>query len=212
MIQFCKIVLTLVSCTMDPQAPKPSPAEAAAVLQRATPPAAPAWRLEELDAYDNRWGSAPEPSYDRLWPFTTTTPPTFSPQLYRLDGSSVFQPPYVYGGNPYGHSYGGYGSHSESASIRRYGGYDRATNTYYPDRSGIHVVHRSISPGAGQPARGNAAPPARTVDGSSAPGPRQADGPVTRGAGAGVPVYATGGGLRPVPPGPVRQPAGRRRD
>jgi len=73
----CTIVLTLVSCAVDPATPRPSPAEAARVLTASVPPAAPAWRLDALDA---GWGAVPPPSYDRTWPFSGTFAPTWTPR------------------------------------------------------------------------------------------------------------------------------------
>ena len=113
MTTFCRIVLMVVSCTVDPLVSRPSPQEAAQVLTASIPPAAPAWRLE---LYDLGEGLVPPPAYDRTWPFSTTTSPTFAPSLTRLDGSSMFLPPVVYGAAPYTH--GGF---------RRHG-----SNVYYP--------------------------------------------------------------------------------
>src|SRR6266850_96654 len=89
MTTFCRIVLTLVSCSVDPQTPRPSPAEAAQVLTASVPPAAPAWRLEALDV---GWGAVPPPPRDPAWPFSGTFRPTWAPPLRTVPEVEVYLP------------------------------------------------------------------------------------------------------------------------
>jgi hypothetical protein len=91
----CRIVLTVVSCTVDPSTPAPSPAAAIAIITASlgpsrvpppAPPLAPAW----FDV------TRPQ-TYDRDWPFTGSFAPTWLPTDRRLDGTSLFDPFVNYG-------------------------------------------------------------------------------------------------------------------
>ena len=131
MTTLCRIVLTVVTCTADPATPKPTPAEAVAILNGGgrrfyVAEAVPPW---ERYGGDDRY-SVP---YDRDWPFTGTFAPAWMPTGQRLDGTSLLDPPAVYGAPPFGYygnvivpgySYGspfvhrGYGNHRERPSSR----------------------------------------------------------------------------------------------
>ena len=108
MTQFCRIVLT-VGVLHDERhraldRPRKRPPRSWSPPSR--PPQPSAWRLDALgDSLDfNDYGrDLPPQTYDPTWPFRTTTPPTFSPYRTRLDGSSVFDPPTVYGLPTYGY-------------------------------------------------------------------------------------------------------------
>lgn len=97
----CRIVLTVVSCVVDPSMPAPTPKEAIAILTASLgpghlpmppPPFEPGW-----------WLDAPLnlPPYDRNWPFTGSFAPTWYPTDRRLDGTSLFDPPIIYGDSPW---------------------------------------------------------------------------------------------------------------
>jgi len=184
MTQFCRIVLTVVSCTMNAQGARPSPEAAAAILAASIPPAAPSWRLDalgdSLDFNDDRRDLPPQ-TYDPTWPFRTTTPPTFSPYRTRLDGSSVFDPPTVYGLPTYGYG-------RRHAPV--YDGYHFA-----PAVPNGYGFSRRVHPGASEAGRAPAAAVRKTG--------READ----RSAAATVSTTALGAG-RPYPR-PI-QPARRR--
>jgi hypothetical protein len=96
MTTMCRIVLTVVTCTLDPETPKPTPAEAVEILRAggtrffiADPPL-PVWL--GYGSYDD-----PRSADDRDWPFTGALAPTWAPETRRLDGTSLFDPPIVYG-------------------------------------------------------------------------------------------------------------------
>ena len=183
MTTFCRIVLTVVSCTVDQPAPRPSPAEAAAVLTASVPPAAPTWRLDSLtDGFrvPGEMGGTfiPPPQYDPHWPFSGTFAPTWSPTLTRLDGSSVFAPPNVYGAPAY---------YAADPFVLVTGGYDRATNTYYPAGAFGHGGPRHVRQPMNRPGTPRAV---------------QTAGPATTGGGAGRPLPTVG---RSGPAAPSRE-------
>jgi hypothetical protein len=97
MTTFCRIVLTVVSCTIDPATPAPTPADAVAIFRASSPP------FQVMPAIEpSQWYVGPSIAYDRDWPFTGSfvTPradPTWAPTSRRLDGTSLWDPPMVYG-------------------------------------------------------------------------------------------------------------------
>jgi hypothetical protein len=108
----CRIVLTVVSCVVDPSTPAPTPKDAVAILTASLgpgyvptplPPFEPGW-----------WVDAPLnlPPSDRDWPFTGSFAPTWFPTDRWLDGTPRVDPllygnPW-FGGTPYGSGlYGG---------------------------------------------------------------------------------------------------------
>jgi hypothetical protein len=102
MTTLCRIVLTVVTCTADPAAPKPTPAEAVAILngggrQFYVAEAVPPWE-------GNGGGGRYPMPYDGDWPFTGTFAPTWMPTGQRLDGTSLLDPPAFYGAPPFGYS------------------------------------------------------------------------------------------------------------
>jgi hypothetical protein len=108
MTTFCRIVLTVVSCTVDPATPAPTPADAVAIFRASSPPFQAAPEVEP-----SSWDVSGALSYDRDWPFaqhvteTSRMPATGSPNQYRLDGTSTLDPPTVYGYVPYAHGWYG---------------------------------------------------------------------------------------------------------
>src|SRR5262245_44435527 len=122
MLTFCKIVLTVVTCTSAPNTTRPTAAEAATILQSSTPPAVATWRREETDAILAGWRQGgtfiPPPPHDPYWPFSGTFEPTWMPGTRRLDGSFLDTPQVVYG-LPYGYGAGfgaGYGYRARHSS------------------------------------------------------------------------------------------------
>lgn len=90
MIPFCRIVLTLVSCTLDPATPRTTPAEAVAVLTASVAP-----------FVAGPWYDGPtvilvrsSPTAGPFGEFPALTPPR------RLDGTWPWDPPRVYGQLP----------------------------------------------------------------------------------------------------------------
>jgi hypothetical protein len=95
-------VLTVVSCTVDPSTPAPTPAAAVAILTTSlgpsrvpapTPSFEPAW-----------WVNPPvAQTYDRDWPFTGSFAPTWVPTDRWLDGTPRVDPLAYggYGGSPW---------------------------------------------------------------------------------------------------------------
>ena len=106
MITVCHIVLTVVTCTVDPTTPKPSPAEAAAIFVASLGPTNVPEAVRVRDPLDR----APDLAYDRSRPFTGSFAPTWVPTDRRLDGSSLFDPSMIYGWPAYAR-YGGYGGY-----------------------------------------------------------------------------------------------------
>src|SRR4051794_35805527 len=102
MMTFCRIVATVVSCMIDPGTPAPTPAIAVAIFRAASPAFQAGTEIEPLPSY----ADAPI-TYDHNWPFTGSfapTPradPTWAPTAQRLDGTSLWDPPFVYGFRPY---------------------------------------------------------------------------------------------------------------
>lgn len=103
MTTFCRIVLTVVSCTIDPATPAPTPADAVAIFRASSPPFQPMSAIEPLPWYVD----API-AYDRDWPLagsfvpTPRADPTWAPTMRRLDGTSLWDPIAVYGFVPHG--------------------------------------------------------------------------------------------------------------
>jgi len=102
MTTFCRIVLTVVSCTIDPATPAPTPADAVAIFRASSPPFSAMPAIEP-----SPWYIGAPITYDRDWPFTGSfapTPradPTWAPTMRRLDGTSLLDPPTVYGFVPH---------------------------------------------------------------------------------------------------------------
>ena len=94
MISFCRIVLTLVSCTFDPSTSRMTPAEAVAMLRESpglsnrthVPPPAGGPHVVIIQS---------SPTAGPFGEFPAFTPPR------RLDGSYVSDPQTVYGVRPY---------------------------------------------------------------------------------------------------------------
>jgi hypothetical protein len=113
MTTFCRIVLTVVSCTIDPATPAPTPADAVAIFRASSPPFQ---VMPEIEP--SPWYVEAPLAYDRDWPFTGSfalTPratPTWAPTLL-LDGTSLWDPPLVYGFRP--HVRGGW--YGQSAQV-----------------------------------------------------------------------------------------------
>lgn len=111
----CRIVLTVVSCTVDPSTPAPTPAAAVAIITASLGPSrvpAPTPSFEPAG-----WVNAPVvQTYDRDWPFTGSFAPTWVPTDRWLDGTPRVDPllyggygtPWLFGGTPFGSGlYGG---------------------------------------------------------------------------------------------------------
>ena len=131
MTTICRIVLTVVTCTTNPDVPKPSPAEAVAILaaggrQFFVPEVTPPW---ERYGGDDNYPRA----YNRAEAVAGGFAPTFAPSLAsgtrRLDGTSIDDPPAVYGAVPF-HGYGRHGVYGGNNGIVP-GHYDGA-------RPGVH--------------------------------------------------------------------------
>jgi len=128
MTTFCRIVLTVVTCTADPATPRPTPTEAVAIFSASSPPFHVMTEIEPLPWYVD----APIAS-DRDWPFagsfapTPRADPTWAPTLRRLDGTSLWDPPTVYGFAPRGHS----GWYGQSGRVYRFSG--RPQRSAFPD-------------------------------------------------------------------------------
>jgi len=132
MTTICRIVLTVVTCTTNPDVPKPSPAEAVAILnaggrQFFVPESTPPW--ERYGGDDNY-----PRTYDRdemiAGGFATTFASSAASDTRRLDGTSIYDPPAVYGALPFY----GYGTHG------LYGGHNAIVPGYYygPPHRGAH--------------------------------------------------------------------------
>jgi hypothetical protein len=139
MTTICRIVLTVVTCTTNPDLPKPSPAEAVAILsaggrQFFVPESIPPW--ERYGGDDNY-----PRTYDRdemiAVGFATTFASNAASGPRRLDGTSIDDPPAVYGALPF-HGYGTHGL---------YGGNNAIVSGYYygPPRRGVHERARGSS-------------------------------------------------------------------
>jgi hypothetical protein len=103
----CRIVLTVVTCVVDPSTPPATPQDAVAILTASlgpgyapvpVPPFEPGW-----------WVDAPLniPPTDRDWPFTGSFAPTWFPTDRWLDGTPRVDPllygnPWLFGGTPFG--------------------------------------------------------------------------------------------------------------
>jgi hypothetical protein len=105
----CRIVLTVVSCTVDPSAPAPTPKEAVAIITASLGPSRVPAATPAIE---------PDPvvivPFDRDWPFTGSFAPTWVPTDRWLDGTPRVDPlAYGYGtpwlfGTPFGSGlYGG---------------------------------------------------------------------------------------------------------
>ena len=154
MTTICRIVLTVVTCTTNPDVPKPSPAEAVAILNaggrqffvpESTPPRE---RYGGDDDYPR--------TYDRdemiAGGFATTFASSAASDTRRLDGTSIYDPPAVYGALPFY----GYGTHG------LYGGHNAIVPGYYygPPHRGVHErPHGSSDRGSrGAPERPDRSP------------------------------------------------------
>jgi len=164
MTTLCHIVLTVVTCTIDPATPKPTPAEAVAIFAASAGP----WRVGASAPDGWQWDSdAPLVEYDPGWPFRGTFAPTWAPTTRRLDGTSLFDPPMVYGAPPFPHH--GYGA-------GRFG--ERARG-----QSGRLYRERPVRTGGGQrtgAGDGRAGGPPRATAGPVPPAPHA--------GGGGIPV------------------------
>jgi hypothetical protein len=118
MTTICRIVLTVVSCTANPDLPTPSPDEAVAILaaggrQFFVPEATPPWE---------RYGGDINypPTLDRDEVFAGGFAPNFASSrassALRLDGTSIDDPPAVYGALPFP-GYGRHGMYGGSHAI-----------------------------------------------------------------------------------------------
>ena len=132
MTTICRIVLTVVTCTTNPDLPKPSPEEAVAILaaggrQFSVPEITPPW--ERYGGDDNY-----PRTFDRDEVFAGGFAPTFASSgassTRRLDGTSIDDPPAVYGALPF-HGYGRHGV---------YGGNNEIVPRHYygAPRLGVH--------------------------------------------------------------------------
>jgi hypothetical protein len=116
MTTFCRIVLTVVSCTIDPATPAPTPADAVAIFRASSPPFQAAPEIEPLP-----WSVDAPIAYDRDWPFTgpvestLRVDPTWAPTPLYLDGMSQWEPPFVYRLRP--HVRGGW--YGQSVPVHR---------------------------------------------------------------------------------------------
>ena len=109
MTTLCRIVLTVVTCTIDPATPKPTPAEAVAIFAASAGP----WRVGASAPDGWQWdGDARLVEYDPGWPFRGAFAPTWAPTTRRLDGTSLLDPPMVYGAPFFAHHGYGYGNGS----------------------------------------------------------------------------------------------------
>jgi len=179
MTTICRIVLTVVTCTTNPDVPKPSPAEAVAILnaggrQFFVPDSTPPW--ERFGGDDNY-----PRTYDRdemiAGGFATTFASSVVTDTRRLDGTSIYDPPAVYGALPF-HGYGAHGL---------YGGNDAIVPGHYygPPTPGVHERPHGSSDGA---SRGRSERPERN--------PRLRRPTVVPGATAATAVPAGVGGVR----------------
>ncbi len=179
MTTICRIVLTVVTCTTNPDVPKPSPAEAVAILnaggrQFFVPDSTPAW--ERFGGDDNY-----PRTYDRdemiAGGFATTFASSAASDTRRLDGTSIDDPPAVYGALPF-HGYGAHG---------RYGSNNAIVPGYYygPPHRGVHERPHGSSD---RVSRGGSERPERN------PQPQRPT--VVRGATAATTVRAGVGGVR----------------
>ena len=117
MTTICRIVLTVVTCTTNPDLPKPSPAEAVAILsaggrQFFVPESTPPWERYGGDDNDPR-------AWDRdemAGGFAPAFASSVASRSRRLDGTSIDDPPVVYGALPF-HGYGRHGVHRGNNAI-----------------------------------------------------------------------------------------------
>ena len=178
MTTLCRIVLTVVSCTVDPTTPKPKPAEAVAIVVASLGPSrvpvpetpfVPAWML-----------TAPAgptvvvvPSSSTAGPFGEFAP---FPTTRRLDGMSLEAWPATYGlpFGVYGYS-GGYGyGYGGGLIYRPRHGYQGEQQYYVPRshaRTGRDSASRPLAPRSAPPAV--TAPAAPRVVGGQALGVRR---------------------------------------
>jgi hypothetical protein len=167
MTTLCHIVLTVVTCTIDPATPKPTPAEAVAIFAASAGP----WRVGASAPDGWQWDSdAPLVEYDPGWPFKGAFAPTWAPTTRRLDGTSLFDPPMIYGAPPFSHHGYGYGygagrfgdrARGQSSRVSR----ERPVRTGDGQRSG--GAERRV---AGPPrATGESVPPAPHAGGNGMP-------------------------------------------
>jgi len=138
MTTICRIVLTVVTCTTNPDVPKPSPAEAVAILsaggrQFFVPEPTPPWERYGGDDNDPR-------TYGRdemiAGGFATTFASSAASDSRRLDGTSIYDPPAVYGALPF-HGYGAYGGNNAIVPGYYYG----------PRHRGVHERPHGSSDG-----------------------------------------------------------------
>ena len=131
MTTLCRIVLTVVTCTTNPDLPKPSPEEAVAILaaggrQFFVPEVTPPW---ERYGGDDNYARA----VDRDEVFVGFAPNFASSgeaSARRLDGTLMDDPPAVYGALPF-HGYGRHGVYGGNNAI--------VPGHYYgPPRLGAH--------------------------------------------------------------------------
>ena len=172
MTTLCRIVLAVVTCTADPETPKPSPAEAVEILRASgtrffIPDAPKPW-----EAYN---------PYDDESPFNTSFTPTWPQTERRLDGTSIYDPPIVYGAVPF-YRYGRHGFNGANVVVPGY--------YYGPPRT--HGYRGRIHDQAGRGAHraGEATPAGRGGRGARgpAPAPRGNGQPGTRAAAGGARV------------------------
>ena len=164
MTTLCRIVLAVVTCTADPETPKPSPAEAVEILRASgtrffIPDAPKPW--EAYYPYDAS-------------PFNTSFPPTWSQTERRLDGTSIYDPPIVYGAVPF-YRYGRHGSSRANVVVPGYYYGPPATHRCrgrIHDQSGRAAHRPGEATPAGRGARGGARGPAATPRGNDQPGTR----------------------------------------
>jgi hypothetical protein len=90
MTTICHIVLTIVSCVVNPATPAPTPAAAIAILTASLGPS----RVPDLPFAR---GGVEVLAYDPSWPFTGSFAPTWVQTDRRLEPWLVAPPPYYYG-------------------------------------------------------------------------------------------------------------------
>lgn len=148
MTTLCRIVLTVVTCTVDPAMPTLTPTEAVAILAAG---GRQFYVAEMVPPWERYGGDDQYTRDDREWPMTGSFAPTLAPEARRLDGTSLFDPPTIYGAVPWfsRRSYGGY-----SYRERIHGFSDRVDQRAQsrPERRGVSGArtHR----GDGQPRAG----------------------------------------------------------
>ena len=163
MTTICRVVLTVVTCTIDPGLPKPSPAEAVAILSaggrqffvaESTPP----W---ERDGGDDTYPRA----YDRDEVVVSRFAPSFASSVRRLDGTSIDDPPAMYGALPfYGYGrHGAYGGHNGIVPGHYYGAWPGVHERFHESsdrvsRAAPERPERSPRPQARPVVRGQVVP------------------------------------------------------